>query len=542
MVELALTFNRCTRAIAVLFVAAFFYVRIPVVAQTPDLYAPQHIVEIRIEFDRPDWDHFLDSLKLEKQRLPARVSIDGKWYENVGVRYKGNSSYNSVRKAGKKKLPFNLKADFLIKDQQFAPGVTTLKLSNSFRDPTFLREILSYEIARKYMPAPRCNFAKVWVNGEYLGLYHNTQSIDKHFLQEHFGTHRGTFVKCDPEWWKERPSACPSGDEKASLMYLGERAECYEGLYELKSKSGWDDLIELTRVLHRAPQRIESVLHVDAALWMLAFNTVLVNLDSYTGRLAHNYYLFQTPDTLMTPLVWDMNLSFGGFRFDGLRHRPLTNEELQHLSPFLHYKTRNPNRPLVVKLLARPLFRKVYLGHIWTILHDNFANGWYQTRAQAIQELIRDEVRRDSHKLYSFEAFERNWDTTVQAGYSAVIGIRELMEARSAYLLAHPLFKIPPPELSEAAVVRLNDSTFVANAHCTQAQAMWLVWRRDASHPWRYVRMYDDGHHADQAANDYLWGTTLKGVSGLHYYFIAEGPRMAQTWPKGASFAYLQVP
>jgi hypothetical protein len=32
-------------------------------------------------------------------------------------------------------------------------GYGTLKLANVYNDPSFVREVLSYEIARKYMPA-----------------------------------------------------------------------------------------------------------------------------------------------------------------------------------------------------------------------------------------------------------------------------------------------------------------------------------------------------------------------------------------------------
>ena len=171
-------------------------------AQAPALYDINHIPEIRIQFEVSDWATQLDILKRdgEKERLAATVSIDGQSFENVGVRYKGNSSYFNVHKYGSSKLPFNLEADYKDKKQRFPGGYETIKLSNIFRDPSFVREALSYEIARQYMPAPQCNFAKLYVNGEYLGLYNNTESIDDVFLEKHFGSHSGNFFKCDPEW------------------------------------------------------------------------------------------------------------------------------------------------------------------------------------------------------------------------------------------------------------------------------------------------------------------------------------------------------
>ncbi|MDO7203576.1 CotH kinase family protein [Paraclostridium bifermentans] len=41
-------------------------------------------------------------------------------------------------------------------------------------------------------------------------------------------------------------------------------------------------------------------------------NTFLVNLDSYSGGMYHNYYLYEK-DGVSEILPWDLNMSFGGF-------------------------------------------------------------------------------------------------------------------------------------------------------------------------------------------------------------------------------------
>ena len=108
-----------------------------------DFYKPGAIVEIRLFFKEKNWDDLLDSLKQigQDDRLPADALINGVRYKGVGVRYKGNSSYFSVRKSGSTKLPFNIKMDFTEKGQELPGGTTTIKLANSFRDPGFLREM-----------------------------------------------------------------------------------------------------------------------------------------------------------------------------------------------------------------------------------------------------------------------------------------------------------------------------------------------------------------------------------------------------------------
>ncbi len=506
-----------------------------------DLYDLKHIPEIRIEFEEPRWAEVLDSLKESKKRLTAKVTIDGQVFEGVGARFKGNSSYYNVRKHGGKKLPFNLKANFNKKKQRFPGGYKTLKLSNVFRDPSFLREVLSYEIARDYMPAPKCNFARVWVNGEYLGLYNNSESIDEHFLEGHFGQGENTLIKCDPNWRIEQPSECPQGD-KSSLQYLGDDPGCYAGLYEMKSDDGegWDDLIHLTKILNQHPDSLPHYLNVDAALWMHAFNNVLVNLDSYTGRLCHNYYLYETPDGRFTPLVWDMNLSFGAFRFDGVSPRMLENKDLQKLSPFLHYKTRNPKRPLIVQLLAVPLYRKIYIGHIRTILQDHFLSGRFERRARELHAFIAEEVEADPNKLYDYQAFERNLESTVRAGRSEIIGLLELMEARTQYLANHPLMRGEIPEVTKVEHFRF-DTTLAVQATLSGAERAFLAYRCSRTEPFTLLEMFDDSGHNDQMAGDGVWGGTLPYSQGLEYYVIAEGERLAVCAPKKASFECFQV-
>lgn len=503
-----------------------------------DLYDSTRIAEIKIYFKQANWHQILDSIKMSgsNDRLMGTVYVDGKKFENVGIRYKGNSSFNNPRSKGHRKLPFNLKADYRDKDQTFPGGYETIKLSNVFQDPSFLREILSYEIAREYMPASRCNFAKVWVNDEYLGLYNNTQAVDEVFLKEHFGNHKETFIKCDPEYDVIRQkdfSNCPKGD-KASLMYMGDDPYCYDGWYELESKSdkGWLELIDLIKLLNSKPDEIESAMNVDAVLWMHAFNNVVVNLDSYTGRLSHNYYLYRTPDSLFTPIVWDMNISLGGFRWDGEKAGELTNAELQEYSMFAHYKSRNPKRPLITNLLSNPLYRKIYVGHCRTIVNDWLVSGRWLERAKQIQALIDEEVKNDPEKLYTYKGFRDNLKKTVSTGYSEAIGLEELFKARTEYLSNHPLFRGTNPQVLEVKHEKITDGIRI-KASVKDAENVYLVFRKNEKHPFRRVPM-----NVEEAGE---WSREITGLKKCQYYIIAEGDRLAVCSPEKASYELYSV-
>jgi hypothetical protein len=517
---------------------SLFFLFFPFLLPAQDFFAWDAIHEIRISFQEPRWEVILDSLKQlgGKTRLEAEVNVNGERLPGVGARYKGNSSYFNVRKTGSNKLPFNLKSN---SGQYFPGNVETLKLSNVFRDPSFLREVLSYEIARKYMPAPRANFVKLYVNDQFLGLYNSTESIDDSFCMNHFGEKSGILVKCDPEEWSAEPKAgCPEGD-KASLMYLGDDPDCYRTLYELKSDSGWQDLIRLTYVLNREPERIEEVLDVDMALWMLAFNMALLNLDSYTGRLSHNYYLYQRKNGQFVPLIWDLNLSFGGFRFADAT-KALSKEEMQQLSPFIYYKEKDPTRPLITQLLSNSLYRKIYLAHIRTIVEENFANGEYLKRAREIQSLINKEVAADNNKLYDYEGFQANLKASAYAGKTEIFGIEELMEGRVKYLQNHPLFKDGGPKLSEVAHFQYGP-TMAVNARVKGAQKVYLAWRYDKDDRFVFQEMFDDGGHNDAGPGDGIWGATLDWKTGTQYYVVAEGERTARLSPERASYEFYTV-
>ena len=58
---------------------------------------------------------------------------------------------------------------------------------------------------------------------------------------------------------------------------------------------------------------LEDVLDMDAVLRYFVVHNFVVNGDSYTGSMIHNYYLYEQNGKL-SMLPWDYNLAFGGFQ------------------------------------------------------------------------------------------------------------------------------------------------------------------------------------------------------------------------------------
>lgn len=510
----------------------------PVVAQ--DLFQKDHLLEIRIQFIDKDWDAKLDQLKQQESdhRLIAHVWLDGVKYENCGVRYKGNSSYFNVRNAGLKKLPFNIKSNERNKTQWFPGGVSALKLTNIFRDPSFVREVLAYEMAGRYMHTPRANFAKVFVNDEYYGIYTNTESIDEKFLSDHFGESSGTLFKCDPNWDAVQKQGCPLG-EKASLLYLGPDSACYSAFYELDSDYGWNSLIELTRILNQQPEKIDSFLHIPETIWMLAFSNVMVNLDSYIGKFCHNFYLYRDSTGLYRPLIWDLNLCFGGFPFDGVTPTPLPVEKLSSLSLLLHID--NAKRPLISKILKDPTYRKMYIAAARTMYHAYISDQQYAKMAREWMQFIDREVNNDPQKLYSYESFTNNLDAAVDVGKVMVPGITELMDARKQYLANHPLLLKTPPAI-QSPVVNSDSIQVTIAVPIAEAGHAVLYCRTGPHERFQKSILRDDGIQGDSVAADKVFTCVLPLSTSIEYYIWAENDQAGSFFPENGGIATIKWP
>ncbi len=490
---------------------------------TSDFYDTDKVQDINITFSVDNWQYFLDSLRFNGNgMLEGTVEINGQKFENAGVRFRGTRSFAP----GSSRNPLHIELDFKNKEQNIQ-GYKTLKLSNSLRDPSLLREVLGYEIARTYMPAPKANFARVSVNGSYYGLLVNLESVEESaFLERYFGEAGRPFFKARQVIDGKYPEGCKQ-NIYGSLEY-DSAPECYEMNFEKLSDHGTRDLMELAVLLNEDPGRIETVLNVDVALWMLAYNNVLVNLSSYSGHHSVNYYLYQDKKGQFNPIVWDLNLCFGSYKNIGTGS-DLRTKGLIELDPLMHAD--NPSKPLVSKLLESEEYRKIYLSHMRTILHDYFLSGKFEERSTALQSLIRPDVEKDVNKHYSMKDFDASLNKTI-GRHSKIPGLLQLMERRASFLKSHPALAVFPSEISEVTVTERTplSNKKVENFHITASvnkfpKRVILRYRLAGQENFNQVPMYDDGRSKDGEAGDGVYGITIlpqNNESSIEYYIIAE--------------------
>jgi hypothetical protein len=500
-----------------------------------NFYDQNTIQEIRITFTQSNWDAVLDAAEASDAYVAAQsVSINGTVFENVGVKYKGNSSYN----ANQAKNPFHIELDTY--QNQDYQGYTDIKLNNVIYDPSFVRETVAYTVVRKYMHAPLSNYANVYVNNVLIGLYTNVESVSKKFVNNHFGSNNNAFFNCSPP-----AGAGPQTTNLPNLAYLGLNSSSYESAYEIKSTDGWIDLIDLTNTLSNNINNIENVLDVDRALWMLALDNVMVNLDSYIGQFKQNYYLYKDDYGRFNPIMWDLNMCFGTFGMTGSGAPLSSTASKRQLSHTLH--STESNWPLVQKLLAVPSYKRKYLAHYKTILTENFSNNSYYATAQAFQSLISASVTADTNKFYTNAQFTSNMTTDVNLGNNTAPGLSNLMPGRATYLSALSDFTATQPTIANITLSSSNPalaSTVSIKATITNATAssVYLGYRIDPLAPFTKVTMYDDGAHNDGAAGDNVYGTTIPvNAITTQYYLYAENTTIGRFSPERAEHEFYTI-
>lgn len=499
-------------------------------------YDPDVIQEIRIYFYQPNWDQLLDDFYVagNGDRLTCDIVVNGTELDSVGLRYKGFSSVS----VDYDKNPFNIKLNSFFPNQHYQ-GITKIKLSNVIQDPSFIREVMSYEVARKYMPASGANFAEVYINDVYWGLYTNVESVDEIFLNDRFGENHGPFFKCNPD-------VLDFDGENANLGNSpGTDTAAYTPFYDKRSDYGWTEFYHLIDTLHDHTASVEELLNVDRTLWMHAFNYGLMNFDSYVGY-AQNYYMYQDDAKQFNPILWDLNMSFGSFRLaDASDHwdgftiaQAKVKDPLQHLNSVSVYA-----RPLMRKLFENDTYKRMYLAHMRTIMDENIANNWHATRGAEFQSLIDQSVLNDVNKFYGYDDFQDNLNTTV-TDLIDYPGITDLMDDRNTYLQSYPGFPGAPEYFgtsSEPGAIALGGSVTIKST-VLFADEVYLAYRFGNTGRFTTVTMLDDGTQNDGGAGDGEYGRILNDIGNtLQYYVYAQNASAGRFDPERAAYEFYEI-
>ena len=487
--------------------------------------------EMNLVFEDPNYHSVLVNsfFNAPSYRIPATLNFEGESYDSVGVRYKGNSTFCLPTDQGNRKVPYNIEMNHFIQGQKLE-NLKKIKLANAWMDPTFAKEITASHIYKKYLPSPEVNLLKLNVQDNYLGIYVNTESIDKQFLQKHFGEKDGVFFKCDPvQVFCGENTANGNPD----LKWLGADSASYYNSYDLKSDSGWGTLMELIETINFDFDNLGEILNIDRTLWAFAVNSAILNLDTYNGYYVHNYYLYQTEDGLFQMIPWDFDNAFAGAILGWEFFEP---EVVYNYDTYGNQYFAN-ERPLLQKLLNDPLRKKQYNAHLRTILTETLLDtATIRGGINELHNLAYGAVQSDFNKAFSMQQFSSNVEEDLWTGWGFG-GIMSMVDARVEYLANLTAMVIPTPEISNMS---LNNGVLTVDVELA-SQVDVMATTSNHNSKFEAFEMHDDGTNGDLIANDNTYTAFLPYVvsgDAVKFYIRAQNSSNMSLLPERAEYEF----
>lgn len=419
------------------------------------------VMSFSIDVDETAWQEMLDTAA-EENYIKANVTINGTTIENVGIRAKGNSSLRQVAGDDTTdRYSFKIKFDEYVKGQTWN-GLDKMVVNNMISDASYMKEYLSYDIMSYIgVDAPLFAFANINVNGKAWGLYLAVEDIDSGYLAR-AKNGEGEIYKPNndgnmgaggmgnpmgmgnppaegdtagmgdfqPPEGMEPPSDTDNSTSNAnsqtannrgeggrgfgrgggmnggtngvSLVYTDDKVSSYSGIFDnAETKTTEEDeqrVIEALKNLN-AGTNLEKAVDVDAVLKYFAAHTVVVNMDSYTSNMGHNYYLYENNGQL-SMLPWDYNMAFGGFMAGSASDvvnlaidTPLSGVTMEE-------------RPILSKLLEVPEYKAKYHEYLQEIIDGYFADGKFEQKVQTLNNLITDYVKNDPTAFVTYDKYK----------------------------------------------------------------------------------------------------------------------------------------
>lgn len=154
------------------------------------LFSGDSVLEIDLAISQENWEELLDNPTAEEY-YSCDVTINGETFQNVGMRTKGNTSLSQVASSDSDRYSFKLEFDHYVSSQT-CYGLDKLALNNTYADPTYLKEYLSYDMYRFLgVPSSLTAFAHITINGEEWGLYLAVECLEESYAERNFGMHYG---------------------------------------------------------------------------------------------------------------------------------------------------------------------------------------------------------------------------------------------------------------------------------------------------------------------------------------------------------------
>lgn len=487
--------------------------------QTKGLYDPALFRTVSLIYTQANATAFSNAMHLART-TGSNIYLPMLWLDNgatnyhIGARFKGNSSYNGVRRS------INLDIDFVATNANLM-DFTTVNLNNAFGDETVMREPLYFTIMSQYTPCPEGAMCNVYFNGSQWSVYSLVQQENSQLIRKWFPSDEG-------DRWRAPNSGGGmnfSGSNSAFIVFTNASVWTYTNHYELKSSStnrltAYQRLTNAIYILHLTPpetfrDRIEDAWAVDNWLWFLAIENLFVDDDSYFYKGADYGFYYEPESGRIHPVEHDGNEAFTAIGSLNTNMSPVQGA------------TSN-NRPLLYRLLPNNELRQRYLAHMRTVLEENFNPATLTPLINRFHALSINALITDPRKGISMLTYTNDLNA-----------LKRYVTNRYNFLMANAELTPRQPNIDSvngpAGVVLASDTPFVTATVTANGDSgvgsVWLYHREKAYGKFTRVQMFDDGAHGDGVAGDGVFGaavTNYPAGTKVRYYVEARGSNAAQ--------------
>lgn len=397
------------------------------------LFDTSSVHKINIVMD--DWDEFISNAESEEY-YACTLEIDGETYKNVAIRGKGNTSLTKVAAYGNDRYSFKVEFDRYDSSVTYH-GLDKLCLNNIIQDNTYMKDYLCYRLmAEMGVASPLCSYVYVSVNGSDWGLYLAVEGVEESFLQRNYGSDYGELYKPDSQSMgggrgngkgfdmddldpaeNAGDNAKPDGkgggrdgmnsSDDTLLKYIDDDPDSYSNIFDNAktdvSKSDKKRLIAALKTL--SGDEPEQAVDVDAVIRYFVVHNFVLNFDSYTGSMIHNYYLYES-DGQMQMIPWDYNLAFGAFQSAG------------GATSLVNYPIDDPvsggdasDRPMLAWIFQNEEYTELYHKYFAELISTVFDSGAFAQEFDSVVQMISPYVESDPTKFCTYEEFETGAQT-----------------------------------------------------------------------------------------------------------------------------------
>lgn len=198
------------------------------------------------------------------------------------------------------------------------------------------------------------------------------------------------------------------GSDDVLLKYIDDEIDSYSNIFDnSKTDISKSDKIRLIKALKKLSEgeNLKECVDIDAVIRYFVVHNFVLNFDSYTGSIIHNYYLYEN-DGQMQMIPWDYNLAFGGFE-SGTDATSLVNFPID--SPVSGGNVED--RPMIAWIFENEEYTELYHEIFAEFIDQYFESGYFEEMIDSVSALIAPYVEKDPTKFCTYEEFETGVST-----------------------------------------------------------------------------------------------------------------------------------